>query len=136
MAGVAWITVHGRTKHQRSSAPCDFDAVKAVCLRRMNNHVQIKEIANVPIFANGQCFSLSDAERWKSTGVDGIMSARGILENPALFKGFDVTPPEVVSEWTSLALNYGVPTHIFHQHLMMMLYKVHNKEGMELVVQD
>lgn len=61
------------------------------------------------------------------------MSARGLLENPALFAGYDVTPPEVVSDWTTLALSYGVPTHIFHQHLMMMLYKVHNKEG-ELVI--
>lgn len=57
------------------------------------------------------------------------MAARGLLENPALFNGYDMTPPEVVSEWTTLALNYGVPTHIYHQHLMMMLYKVHNKEG-------
>jgi len=116
--GVSWITVHGRTVSQRSSVPVNHDAVKMV-----------KENASVPIFANGHCFTIQDATDWKEkTNVNGIMAARGLLENPALFRGYDLTPPQVVSEYCDLALSYGVPQHITHQHLMFMLHRVHSRE--------
>ena len=57
------------------------------------------------------------------------MSARGLMENPGLFFGFEETPASIVNDWISLGVNYGVPAHIFHQHLMFMLFRVHNKEG-------
>jgi len=86
----------------------------------------VKEIATVPIFANGNCFSLSDANTWKDlTGVDGVMSARGILQNPALFAGFPITPKKVVSDWIDLSLVYGLSSIKIHQHLMFMLYSIH-----------
>lgn len=91
--------------------------------------LKVKEFAAVPIFANGHCFNIEDVNEWKETKVDGLMSARGLLENPALFQGHNITPAETISDWITLGLSYGVPTHIFHQHLMMMLYRVHNKEG-------
>eukprot|EP01126_Amoeba_proteus_P008465 TRINITY_DN1312_c0_g1_i6.p1 TRINITY_DN1312_c0_g1~~TRINITY_DN1312_c0_g1_i6.p1 ORF type:complete len:187 (-),score=27.18 TRINITY_DN1312_c0_g1_i6:276-836(-) len=115
-AGVSWITVHGRTRHQKSSVEVNYEAVKL-----------IKGISTVPIFGNGHCFSLRDALKWKElTGVDGVMSARGILENPALFtENCEKTPREVVNQWVQLAMSYGVPTTTFHQHLMFMLFRTH-----------
>uniref|UniRef100_A0A6B2LBB6 tRNA-dihydrouridine synthase n=1 Tax=Arcella intermedia TaxID=1963864 RepID=A0A6B2LBB6_9EUKA len=114
--GVSWITVHGRRSDQRSSALVNFEAVKFV-----------KENVKVPVVANGNCFSLGDAREWKErTGVNGVMAARGLLQNPALFAGFDNTPPEVVSWWVSVALQYGMSFTKIHQHLMFMLYTTHS----------
>lgn len=33
--------------------------------------------------------------------LSGVMSARGILSNPAMFAGFDRTPVECIDEWVS-----------------------------------
>ncbi|KAG4438214.1 hypothetical protein IFR05_006287 [Cadophora sp. M221] len=74
-AGVDFITVHGRMRHTRSSEPVNLDAIRLV-----------KEHARVPVIANGDVFSLADVDRIVArTGVDGVMSARGLLECPGLF---------------------------------------------------
>lgn len=118
MAGVKWITVHGRTKSARSSAPVNYDAIRLV-----------KEVARVPIFGNGHCFTLEDATLFREkTGVDGIMAARGLLENPALFKGYKYVPRECVDDWCRFALFYTIPLQIFHQQLMHMLDRFMTKE--------
>ncbi len=40
----------------------------------------------VPIIANGGIGSMADIDRCMAeTGVDGVMTSEGILENPALF---------------------------------------------------
>jgi tRNA-dihydrouridine synthase 4 len=85
-AGVDYITVHGRTRSQRSSTPPDYDAV-----------AQVKAHAKVPVVANGDAYTLAGVQDIAArTGVDGVMAARGLLENPALFAGYDVTPVEGV----------------------------------------
>ncbi|KAI9332650.1 dihydrouridine synthase-domain-containing protein [Obelidium mucronatum] len=112
-AGVDYITVHGRTRKQRSSEPVNIEAIKT-----------IKEQASVPIFANGDIFSLQDAnEIVRETGVDGVMAARGLLENPALFAGFKTTPIHAVEAYTRFALGYGTNYFVMHHHLMMMTEK-------------
>ncbi|KAJ3028656.1 tRNA-dihydrouridine(20a/20b) synthase [NAD(P)+]-like protein [Rhizophlyctis rosea] len=109
--GVDWITVHGRTRRMKNTEPVDLDAIKLV-----------KETATVPIFANGSIFSLSDADRTvQYTGVDGVMAARGLLENPALFAGHTSTPMECVEKYVRLGIEYGSTSFIFHHHLMFML---------------
>lgn len=57
----------------------------------------------------------------------GIMAARGILLNPALFKGYKVTPKECMDDWIDIAMGYGVTTHFLHQHLMFMLFRQHTR---------
>ncbi|KAJ3213211.1 tRNA-dihydrouridine(20a/20b) synthase [NAD(P)+]-like protein [Clydaea vesicula] len=112
-AGADWITVHGRTRRQRSHEPCDFDAIKL-----------IKESVSIPVFANGDVFNLSDKEEiLKKTGCDGVMAARGLLENPALFAGYEKTPVECVKKFVELSLGLGSHHFIFHHHLMYMLEK-------------
>jgi len=87
----------------------------------------VKEIARVPIIGNGHCFTLSDAQLWKEhTGVNGIMAARGLLQNPALFAGYSQTPPELVKDWIAIAFELGLSPIKIHQHLMFMLYSVHS----------
>lgn len=112
-AGADWISVHGRTQKQRSSEPPDFDAIRIV-----------KESVSIPVFSNGDCFSLDDAySQIESTGCDGIMSARGLQQNPALFAGYTHTPAKCIKQYLDLALGYGQSYYITHHHLIDMLDK-------------
>jgi len=66
-SGVDYITIHGRRRSQRSSEPVNSEAIALV-----------KSVAGVPIVANGDVFSLGDAERIVGiTGVDGKFLSYG-----------------------------------------------------------
>lgn len=110
-AGVDYITVHGRTKNTRSLQPADFDAIKLV-----------KESVSVPVVANGDCF---DAAAFKHiaeyTGVDGVMSARGVLANPALFAGYDTCPWSAIEVFMDLAMSCGLTFRLVQHHLLQMM---------------
>lgn len=87
-AGASWISVHGRTAQQRCQ-PVNYEAI-----------AQVKASVSVPVVANGDIKSLTDALTVKErTNVDGVMAARGILANPAMFAGFEQTPLECVQKW-------------------------------------
>lgn len=108
--GAAWITVHGRTVKQRAD-PASLDAIRLV-----------KESVGVPVVANGDIHTEADVERvTMETGVDGVMSARGILDNPALYAGHSHTPLSCVQDWLALSLSCGVSFATFHHHLIYML---------------
>jgi len=126
-AKVDYITIHGRTKNQRSSTPPDYEAIRV-----------LKEYASVPIVANGDAYTLSDVKAIaKRTGVDGVMAARGILESPALFAGFDVTPVECVQKFLSYAIRCPIPFPLVLHHVgemtgrMPSMNKAERKKLME-----
>lgn len=94
--------MHGRTRLQKSTEPVNFEGIKLV-----------KESINVPVIANGSIFSLKDAdEMYEKTGVDGVMSARGLLQNPALFAGYETTPWECI-EVRQRGIIYGIYVYIY-----------------------
>uniref|UniRef100_A0A8C6S8Z4 tRNA-dihydrouridine synthase n=1 Tax=Neogobius melanostomus TaxID=47308 RepID=A0A8C6S8Z4_9GOBI len=112
-AGVSWITVHGRTAQERHQ-PVHYDAIK-----------MIKDSVNVPVIANGDIKYLRDVEATHQlTGVDGVMSARGLLANPAMFAGYEDTPLQCIWDWVDLSIEHGTPFTCFHQHLIYMLERV------------
>ncbi|KAM9311742.1 tRNA-dihydrouridine(20a/20b) synthase [NAD(P)+]-like [Gastrophryne carolinensis] len=116
-AGVNWITVHGRLPEERHQ-PVHYDAIKV-----------IKDSLSIPVVANGDIKSLKEAETMHQlTGVDGVMAARGLLTNPAMFAGFEETPLTCIQEWTGLALEHGTPFTCFHHHLMYMLERITSKQ--------
>lgn len=112
--GVDFITVHGRTPAERHS-PVNIDAIKLV-----------KSIAQVPIIANGDVHTpKAMREIADHTGVDGLMSARGILANPALFDRsgqYDCAPISAMGRYIQLAAEYGGKYHLHHHHIMYMLH--------------
>jgi len=71
-AGVAAITVHGRTREQYYSGQVDLEIIK-----------KVKEAVKIPVIGNGDVKTAQDAiKMFGYTGVDGIMIGRGILGEP------------------------------------------------------
>ncbi|CAI5760009.1 unnamed protein product [Candida verbasci] len=113
-AGSDMITIHGRTKNTRSSTPVDLDAIKT-----LRKHI------NIPVIANGDCFTKKDFDRIVDYAkVDGVMSARGILANPALFTGLDKTPWSAVEMFMHLVTCYGLPFGLSQHHITQLLENV------------
>lgn len=75
-AGAAAIAVHGRRREQRHhEGLADWAAIKAV-----------KATLQIPVIANGNVQARADADAClRETGVDAVMSATGLMENPRLF---------------------------------------------------
>eukprot|EP00795_Rhopilema_esculentum_P002264 gene2264-17875_t len=120
-AGISWLAVHGRTTEQRHQ-PVNFEAIKL-----------IKENLTVPVIANGNITTESDVQKVKErTGVDGVMAAQGMLNNPAMYAGFEETPLSCIEDWVEIALSLGTHFTSFHHHLMFMLEKVQSKAGKDL----
>ena len=73
-AGVAAITLHGRTRSQMYSGKADWDIIR-----------QVVEAVRVPVFGNGDIFTPQDAKRMmQETGCAGVAIARGAKGNPWL----------------------------------------------------
>ncbi len=75
-AGVAAVTVHGRTVAQRYDGPSDWDSIA-----RVKRHV-----GDRTILGSGDLFSAEACVRMiDHTGVDGVTVARGCIGNPWIF---------------------------------------------------
>lgn len=133
---VDYLTIHGRTRHQASSGhPVNLEGIRWCvdeCVR-----------SRVPCIANGDVWDYVGAvECRERTNCRGVMSARGLLANPALFDGHSYTPRaaiDVSQTWpgsgssTHLALSpafqhfvrlsaqRGLIYPLFHRHVSYML---------------
>jgi nifR3 family TIM-barrel protein len=75
-AGVAGLTIHGRTREQGFGGQVKREGIKAV----------VEAVDRVPIFGNGDVRNLADAEcMLRETGCAGIALGRGALLNPWIF---------------------------------------------------
>lgn len=74
-SGADMITIHGRTREAVYSGPCNFNEI-----------YKAKRAVKIPVIGNGGIFSAKDADELvNNTGVDGVMIARGAMNNPTLF---------------------------------------------------
>jgi len=113
-AGVSHITVHGRNRHQASTQPVNLPGI---------GFAVESAKGEIPVVANGDAWGMKEViEIREKTAAQGVMSARGLLANPALFSGYEATPPEAMTRFIDMAMNYGgLPFALFHRHLAYML---------------
>ncbi|MFK5855492.1 MAG: tRNA dihydrouridine synthase DusB [Bacteroidota bacterium] len=76
--GVKAITIHGRTRTQKSSVPADWQLIGDV-----KNNPRM----HIPVFGNGDVIDAVSAKYFKDNfGVDGLMIGRGVYGNPWIFR--------------------------------------------------
>jgi len=75
-AGVAAVTIHGRTRAQGFGGTVNLDGIRAV----------VEAVERIPVLGNGDVRSLADAQRMlATTGCAGLAIGRGALLNPWFF---------------------------------------------------
>lgn len=113
-AGASMLTVHGRTREQKGALTglADWNVIASV-----------KAAVDVPVYANGNIQFISNVQECiQATNADGIMSAEGILYNPALFSGKHVPVWVLATEYLDL---YDLhPTSFAHAkaHMFKLLH--------------
>jgi nifR3 family TIM-barrel protein len=75
-AGVAGVTIHGRTREQGFGGRVNLDGIRAV----------VDAVERIPVIGNGDIRTVADAARMlQVTGCAGLALGRGALLNPWLF---------------------------------------------------
>lgn len=87
-AGAKLVTIHGRVREDYYSGEPDYAAI-----------ARAKNAVSIPIIANGGIFTAADADKMlDKTGADGVMLARGALENPLLISELTGNPPAMTKK--------------------------------------
>ena len=74
--GVQGLTVHCRTRAQAHKGVPDFTWIP-----------KIKSVVSIPVIVNGNIFEAADVQKiFSETGCDGVMIARGAIDNPWIFQ--------------------------------------------------
>jgi tRNA-dihydrouridine synthase 4 len=130
-AGVDFITIHGRMRSTPSSQPVNLEAIKVVA-----------EHCSVPTLSNGDVFTLSDVQAHvEKTGVDGVMAARGLLENPGMFRKDGRDPREgcswdVVERFMNEVTRRPIPFKLVVHHLSEMVGSDRSQRGSTLLSKE
>nr|GMC95079.1 tRNA-dihydrouridine(16/17) synthase [NAD(P)(+)]-like [Ipomoea batatas] len=128
-AGCALLAVHGRTRDEKDGKKfrANWDIIKAV-----------KNSVRIPVLANGNIRHMDDVQSClEETGVEGVLSAESLLENPALFAGYMTTEwmngsigikedgtvdqAELVVEYLKFCEKYPVLWRMIRSHVHKML---------------
>lgn len=118
-SGADMITIHGRVRTAIYSGECNFDEI-----------ANAKSIVKIPVIANGGIFSKEDADKMmEKTGADGVMIARGAMNNPQIFADILGVKPsftlkeEILKHLRLLVERYGERTAVIFRKQMAFYLK-------------
>ena len=107
--GISVLTVHGRTKEQKSQkcGKCNWDAIK-----------EIKKLVKIPVIANGGLGTFEDIDKcFEYTGCDCVMSGEKLIEMPTFFskKLYDIN--DIALEYCDIWKKYKPNNQINKVHM-------------------
>jgi tRNA-dihydrouridine synthase B len=106
-AGIAMVTIHGRTTEMRFSGRARLDGIAAV----------VAAVKKIPVIGNGDVTCAADAHRMlRETGCAGIMIGRAALGSPWLLRDI----------WSSLTQGLVPPPPSIQQKCQLMSDHFHN----------
>src|SRR3954447_1865003 len=74
--GVEHIQVHGRTREQGYKGLANWDRI-----------ADVKKAVSIPVSGNGDITTIDyGLQRWRESGVDGLLIGRGAMQNPWIFR--------------------------------------------------
>ncbi|EQB57619.1 dihydrouridine synthase [Colletotrichum gloeosporioides Cg-14] len=131
---IDFLTIHPRTRHTASSTPINTESL-GILLEKYGD--------TLPILLSGDVFSmatlpLSTVSKTASesngrvtngftpftpsgTKLAGLMSARGILANPAIYAGYEACPWEAVESFMRHVIRAPIPVKLVQHHLHEMV---------------
>jgi len=96
-AGIAALTVHGRTRAQGYSGAADWNVI-----------AEVAAVVSIPVIGNGDLATAADvSKRRRETGIAGAMIGRAAMSSPWIFRetkahlanGAIVDPPTLDERW-------------------------------------
>lgn len=121
--GADAITVHARTRSQGYSGKAQWEYI-----------ARVKETVDIPVIGNGDVFDEDSAQQmFSTTGVDGIMLARGILGNPWIFqkvfrflqKGQRIDSPDITERFIVMDRHYHMEEQEYGEELALKQMRKH-----------
>lgn len=109
-AGAALISIHGRSRSMMYHGTPYYDQI-----------AQAKSAVAIPVIANGGISTAADADfMMGQTGADGVMLARGALENPFLFS--ELTGRPVTKSKYRIIMEQIELTRTYYDETFTLLY--------------
>jgi tRNA-dihydrouridine synthase B len=121
-AGVAAITIHGRTRGQGYTGKADLDEIRKV----------VQAARHMPVIGNGDVTSPEAARRmFESTGCAAIMIGRGVLSNPWLVRDIwrdlqgipPAPPPDRAEQLTYMRAHFERMLELYGPAVGTILYR-------------
>ena len=110
-AGIALITIHGRTAEQRFKGEVDHAGIKAV----------VDAVERAPVLGNGDVTDPASAMRmFETTGCHGLMIGRGAFSKPWIFRSLWRAQQPGASIESSSEPTLGERVHFIRRYLDLM----------------
>ncbi len=122
--GIDLVTFHPRTRSMMFKGSADWSLIKIM-----------KEKSSVPVIGNGDIFTGDDAKKMiELTGCDGVMIARGLIENPFLIEeiyftlqGLEYNKPDITRRIDQLIKHSELIVKFYGERAGIMLFRKYLK---------